>query len=244
MARRTGDKIEIDGSYQYNAYYTGKAPQRFWHYAKLKEAENALEIKEGDAIIDVGCGSGLFSHFLANHKGTQVIGVDGNANALEFARRKYLNTNLEFKQGLIDELNLPKNSFDKIVFLEVIEHISLEQGKQVMRTFHDLLKPGGKVVISTPNRKSLWPLIEWTFDILKVVPNMGEEQHEHLYSGKELQEIGEAAGLKSIKKNTINTLAPWLALISWKLALIVHKWEVKYFKRYGSILLYTFSKSI
>lgn len=242
MTRRTGDKVEINGDYQYNAYYTGRAPQRFWHYAKLKEAENALEIKEGDNILDVGCGSGLFSHFLANYPGTHVTAIDANPNALEFARAKYSNTNLEFKLGLLDELNLPQNSFDKIVFLEVIEHISLEQGKQIMKTFAQLLKPGGKVVISTPNRKSLWPLIEWTFDVLKVVPNLGEEQHEHLYSGKELEQTGAQAGLTLEKKSTINTFAPWLALLNWKLALTIHGLEMRYFKRYGSILLYTFVK--
>lgn len=242
MSRRIGDKVEINGDYQYNAYYTGKAPQRFWHYAKLKEAETVLEIKEGDNILDVGCGSGLFSHFLANHKGTHVTAIDANATAIEFARNKYSNSNLEFKLGLLDELNLPHSSFDKIVFLEVIEHISHEQGKQILKTFNDLLKPGGKLVISTPNRKSLWPLIEWTFDVFKVVPNLGEEQHEHLYAGKELEQIGKQVGLALEKKNTINTFAPWLALLNWNLALAIHKLEMKYFKRYGSILLYTFVK--
>ncbi len=244
MSRRTGDKIEINGSYQYNAYYTGKAPQRFWHYAKLSEAENALEIKEGDQMLDVGCGSGLLSHFMANHKGTKVTGIDANPDALKFARSSYSNSNLEFKQGLLDELNFPESSFDKIAFLEVIEHISQEQGRQIVKTFQHLLKPGGKVVISTPNRSSLWPLIEWVFDKLKLVPNLGEEQHEYLYSGGELEQIGKEAGLRLEKRSTINTFAPWIAILSWKLALTIHQLEMKFIKRHGSILLYTFVKPV
>lgn len=242
MTRRTGDKVEINGDYQYNAYYTGKTPQRFWHYAKLREAENALEIKSGDNILDVGCGSGLFSHFLAEHKGTQVTAIDANQKAIDFGRNKYSNSNLEFKQGLLDELNLKKNSYDKIAFLEVIEHISFQQGSQIMKEFNNLLKPGGLVVISTPNRKSLWPFIEWALDFFRLVPNLAEEQHEYLYSGEELQKTGEQAGLTLYKKHTINTIAPWLAIISWNLGLRMHRIEMRYFKKRGSILLYTFIK--
>lgn len=244
MTKRTGDKIVIGGSYQYNAYYNGKPPQRFWHYAKLKEAEKALEIKEGDRILDVGCGSGLLAHFLAKNTGTHVIAVDANPKAIEFARNKYSESNLEFKLGLLDELQLPENFFNKIVFLEVIEHISLEQGKKILQTFNNLLKPGGRIVISTPNRESLWPFIEWGLDHLKLVPNLGEGQHEHLYSGKELEQIGQQAGLILRKTSTINTLAPWVAMFNWKLALRIHKLEMKYIKRLGSILLYTFVKSM
>jgi len=59
---------------------------------------------------------GLFSHFLAEHKGTQVTAIDANQNAIDFGRNKYSNSNLEFKLGLLDELNLNKNSYDKIAF--------------------------------------------------------------------------------------------------------------------------------
>ena len=97
-------------------------------------------------------------------------------------------------------------------------------------------------MISTPNRKSLWPLIEWALDKFKVVPNLAEEQHEYLYSGKELQQAGEASGFNLQKKNTLNTFAPWVALLNWKLALGIHKLEMRLFKRYGAILLYTFVK--
>ena len=242
MTRRTGDKVEINGDYQYNAYYTGKAAQRFWHYAKLKEAEDALEIKSGDNILDVGCGSGLFSHFLAEHEGTHVTAIDANHKAIEFAKNKYSNSNIEFKLGLLDELNLKKTSYDKIAFLEVKEHISIEQGSQIMKEFSELLKPGGMVVISTPNRQSLWPLIEWALDFFKLVPNLTEEQHEYLYAGNELKHIGEKAGLTLHKKHTINAIAPWLAMFSWSLALRMHRIEMKYFKKRGSILLYTFVK--
>ncbi len=241
--RRIGDRVQIPGDYQHKAYYSGKSPQRFWHFAKLTEAEKALEIKEGDEILDAGCGSGLFSHFLAKYKGTHVTAIDSNEKAIEFARSAYSDPNLNFKLGLVDEMNLPVNKFDKIAFLEVLEHLTEKQGTQLLRTFHSLLKPGGRLVISTPNRFSLWPLTEWVMDFLHLTPDMAESQHEHLYSGTELLQKARQAGFLLQTKNTINTFAPWLALLSWRLALKVHKLEMKYNKKYGSILLYTFYKS-
>lgn len=242
MDRRTGDKIEIGGDYQYNAYYVGRAPQRFWHYAKIQEAIHSLQLKSGDNVLDVGCGSGLVSSFMADHEGVTVTAIDSNQSALDFARRKFQKHNLTYTMGLLDELALPPQSFDKIIFLEVIEHISEKQGAEVLKTFYKLLKPGGIVVVSTPNKNSLWPLLEWALDFFKVVPSLAEGQHEFLYTGKQLEEKGTQAGFTRIDKRTINTLAPWLALINWKLAVMVHRIEYRFFRRYGSILLYTFYK--
>jgi len=242
MERRIGDRVQIPGDYQHNAYYSGKSPQRFWHFAKLSEAEKALEIKDGDEILDVGCGSGLFSHFLAKYKGTTITAIDSNVKAIEFARLTYKESNIDFKVGLLDELALPENKFNKIAFLEVLEHISENQGTEIIKTFHRLLRPGGKLVISTPNRLSLWPLTEWIMDFFRLTPDMAEGQHEHLYSATELINRAEQAGFVLHKKSTINTFAPWVSALNWNIALKVHGLEMKYIKKYGSILLCTFYK--
>lgn len=242
MDRRTGDKIEISGDYQYNAFYTGKAPQRFWHYTKITEAIKSLQLKKGDNVLDVGCGSGLVSYFIAKDNEVNVTAIDANDSALGFANQKFVLPNLEFKKGLLDELNLQKGHYQKIVFLEVIEHISEKQGEEIFKSFYELLAPGGRLVISTPNRYSLWPLIEWSLDFFKVVPNLAEEQHEFLYTGKLLKQKGIDAGFILADKRSINTISPWAAMLNWKLALGIHKVEFMINRNFGSILLYTFEK--
>ncbi len=242
MDRRTGDKIQIEGAYQYNAYYNGKKAQRFWHYAKLEEAIKSLDVKDGDTILEVGCGSGLLSFFLAKNPKVTVTAIDANQAALDFAKNQFQLPNLTYCKGLLDELKFNESSFDKIVFLEVIEHITEKQGEEIFKKFYNLLKPNGKLVISTPNKTSLWPLIEWSLDFFKLVPNLADEQHEFLYSGSVLQKKGENAGFKCTNKKQINTIAPWLATINWKLALGIHNFEVKSIKRFGSLLVYTFTK--
>ena len=113
-----------------------------------------------------------------------------------------------------------------------------------MKQFYDLLRPGGKLVISTPNRKSCWPAIEMILDKFGLVPNLQEGQHELLYSGKQLEAVAANAGFNCISRKTINFIAPWMAVFSRRLALATHKAETRYKSRLGSLLLYTFSKPV
>ena len=239
---RKGDKIVIEGNYQFNAYYFGRKPQRFWHYTKMQEAQNELALKEGDKILDAGCGSGLLSYFLAKDNPIEVWGIDGNPSAIDFCRAKFPLENLHFSQTLMDELPFSNSSFNKIVFLEVIEHISPSQGAKVLGTFYDLLAPGGTLVISTPNKRSLWPLIEYLLDKFKLVPTLAKEQHEYLYTCKQLKKMAELAGFRCISQRTINFISPWVAGISWKLALKIHNMEIKGKSKFGALLLFTFKK--
>ena len=50
-SRRTGDQLAIPGDYQYRVYQTGWAAQRYWHHAKLLEAERWLQ---GAEAADIG----------------------------------------------------------------------------------------------------------------------------------------------------------------------------------------------
>jgi 2-polyprenyl-3-methyl-5-hydroxy-6-metoxy-1,4-benzoquinol methylase len=228
MNKRKGDRIAIRGDYQYNAYYTGNAVQRFWHYAKLQEALRQLTPQQSDRILDAGCGSGLLSHFLAKDSNAQVWGADANPDAIAFCNSRFHGPNLQFVQALIDELPFEDRFFNKIAFLEVIEHLTPAQGLDVLKSFNKLLTPGGTLVISTPNKKSLWPVIEFTLDSLHLVPTLDGDQHEFLYSGPRLISLAQKAGFDCISRTTINFLSPWLAPVSWKLAAKLYALELKY----------------
>ena len=242
MSRRTGDQLGISGDYQYKAYHEGRLPQRFWHYTKLHEALKSLDVKPGDKIFDAGCGSGVLASMLATLPETDVLAIDASPDAINFARKTFKYCNLEFRVGLIDEIDYPHNYFDKIVCLEVIEHLSLEQTQHVLMDFFTLLRPGGRLVISTPNRKSLWPLIEYFLDTFKLVPQLAGTQHEYLYDPSTLKMVTQTAGFRTVDQRTINTFAPWSALLSWRLAQKIHALEFKLLRQHGSVLLYTFEK--
>jgi 2-polyprenyl-3-methyl-5-hydroxy-6-metoxy-1,4-benzoquinol methylase len=237
--RRTGDRVAIAGDYQYRALHAGPAPQRFWHRAKLETALALLRLEPGDRMLDAGCGSGLLAAMAAEAPGVEVLGVDANPAAIEFATATWTRPNLAFRRALVDELDAAPGSFDKIAFLEVIEHLSRSQGEVVLAQFARLLAPGGRLVLTTPNRRSFWPLIEKMLDRLHLVPPLAGEQHEVLYDLDELRAMGEAAGLVCTEHRMIDTVAPWLA--GWPaLARAVHRLEMRAIRRHGCVMVLAF----
>lgn len=101
--KRTGDTIKIPGDYQYKALTTGNPVQRFWHESKQRIISQLMPPEPTDFILDVGCGSGVIANFLGQ-SGAKVWGIDGNKDALNFARETFKAPNLEYHLGLVDDL--------------------------------------------------------------------------------------------------------------------------------------------
>lgn len=239
-SHRTGDTIAIEGGYQHTATYQGHPAQRFWHQLRFKVCLEMLDPRAGMTILDVGCGSGVFADRLAGVPGTTVVGIDANAAAIEFARAQYGKDTLTFRLGRIDALDLKPSSFDQIAFLEVIEHIYPEQAEGVLRDLAALLKPGGRLIISTPNMRSAWPLIEWTLDRLQLTADMEGEQHVAGYHAASLTRMCAAAGFDRRSSRTLFVAAPWLAPLSWPLAGVAHRLEQPFRTPVGSLLVQCF----
>lgn len=241
-SRRVGDAIQIPGNYQFQAAFKGSAPQRFWHQTRFEVCLDMLELGSSMRVLDVGCGSGVFADMVAACHGTKVTAVDGNFEAISFAQKQFRRPNLEFRNGLVDELAFESSSFERISFLEVIEHIHPEQGRAVLRTFHRLLSPGGRLVISTPNTRSYWPALEWTLDRLHLVPTMEGDQHVAGYHPQSLQTLGEESGFRLVSTRTLFVISPWVALAAWRLATALHRLETKSPIQMGALLVQSFER--
>ena len=224
---RTGDMVAIEGGYQFKALHKGPVVQRCWHRFKLQAAVAMANIEPGNIIYDVGCGSAILLEFLPNHYHFYT-GFDGNPPALAFAQQQYGSEKNSFQYLQFDDLaSLPAGSASRIFFLETIEHISILQAKQVLAQFARILIPGGRCIVTTPNRRSLWPAIEWTLDALRLVPKLAGDQHEQLFSKKELRNMALEAGLQVAEMRTFNGIAPFTGIISQKLAAVLHHLELR-----------------
>ncbi|MCE5325134.1 MAG: methyltransferase domain-containing protein [Planctomycetaceae bacterium] len=236
MKRRIGDTTVIGGDYQHRALTHGPAVQRFWHYSKQLAVAKLLPPASGEFVLDVGCGSGVISHFLAN-QGPAVLGIDANEAAIEFARSHGQGDGARFLCGLVDEAFALERPADKIYCLEVIEHLYAGQGRQMLDVFAGLLAPGGQVLLTTPNYASAWPAIERTMDLLHLAPPMREHQHVTHYTPRRLRKLCTAAGFKVERLMTHCFIAPWAAALSWRLAERLAAAEFRYDLRLGSILV-------
>lgn len=108
-----------------------------------------LKSSDGKRLLDVGCGNGQFlSHM--RKLGWEVIGVDPDGKAVQIAREKF---GLEVFHGTLEEAKFSKDGFDAITMNHVIEHVPDPIG--LFKECRRVLKPGGKLVVVTPNIKSL-----------------------------------------------------------------------------------------
>ena len=239
--RRTGDAVRIRGDYQHRAITSGRSVQRFWHYIKKLTIAELLPPDARDFAIDVGCGSGVVSSYLGEY-GATVLGVDENPSAIEYATRQFANENVSFRSALADGMLATDRPADKIYCLEVIEHVYPRQAVDMLRVFHDLLTPGGRVFLTTPNYRSLWPLIEWGLDRFTSAQDMHGDQHVTHYNPRSLSAACQEAGFRVDRIATVACLAPWIAALSWNLAIRVHRVEIGSWPLVGSIIACTLSK--
>ncbi len=145
--------------------------------------------------LDAGCGNGAFSIYAAR-VGNEVLATSFSERELDEARRR---TALMGVQGVdfevldlreLEQRSPQLGSFDQIICLETIEHLSDDQGLLV--SLAGLLRPGGRVLLTTP------------FDGHR--PLYSEERHpspvedgSHVrygYSAERLRELAQAAGLR------------------------------------------------
>jgi SAM-dependent methyltransferase len=100
-------------------------------------------------LLDVGCGNGQMAAYL-REMGWDVTGVEPDPTAARLAEEQ---CGLKVYQGTLEEAKLGAESFDAISMQHVIEHVP--DPLSTLRECQRVLKPGGRLVIITPNLESL-----------------------------------------------------------------------------------------
>ncbi len=143
------DRINLEKAELYNSITESR-------YLELLEKIECY--RKRNEILDVGCGEGHFMS-VAKTNNWKVTGIEKAVYAIEICKKFNLN------RVYSDLLHLKKDHYDVVTMFEVLEH--LKQPNEYLIKINEILRPGGVLIISTPNfncltrklLKNRWSLI-------------------------------------------------------------------------------------
>ena len=144
-------------------------------------------------LLDVGCGNGVFLKEAQKH-GFEVWGIDFDGRSVE-AAKKNLGIDTVYNMSLEKFYNFAKEKnikFDVITFFEVLEH--QDRPMEFLQMVKELLKDGGYIAGSVPNRERLFVEIDWKYSKADYPPH-----HFLRFSQTALYKTLELAGFEGIK---------------------------------------------
>ena len=100
-------------------------------------------------LLDIGSSTGIMTNEYAKYFKT-VVGIDIDTKAVDFAIANFQSENLKFICTPIEEISLPKNSFDAITCSHIYEHVPSDE--VLLEKIYNLLKPGGVCYFAAGNR--------------------------------------------------------------------------------------------
>lgn len=122
---------------------------------KMRDIRRAIaelaQIKPGDRVLDVGCGTGdlaTAAKALAGPTG-EVFGTDASPKMIEVARRKAAKAgvDVDFRVDLIENITFPDNHFDVVLSSFMMHHLPDDLKGMGLAEIYRVLKPGGRILI-------------------------------------------------------------------------------------------------
>ena len=170
-----------------------------------------LDIKRGERVFDIGCSNGAMMVY-CGLLGAEVYGVDICAELIGKANEYLSRYGIKGRAivGDAKKVDLPDNYFDKVVSSDFFEHLNFKDNILVLKEIKRILKPGGRLVIKTPNLtylrcsrlfKQIWYALKFKNPFKIISPHTKGENTEHigLATKKQLMKAIKLAGFMNFK---------------------------------------------
>jgi ubiquinone/menaquinone biosynthesis C-methylase UbiE len=138
----------------------------------------AANLPSGGRVVDVGAGTGTLAIAIASARpDAEVIGVDGDPDVLDRARRKPGADRVDWRRGLAGELALEDAGADAVVMSLVLHHLDPEAKRGALAEARRVLRPTGRLHIADWGRPHD-PLMRAAFTALQLLDGVeGTRDH-------------------------------------------------------------------
>ena len=169
------------------AFWANSILDKIILYLRFTKVIKLFKKQNGGVVYDLGCGTGYLIDKLDN------MGFDSYGIDVEKLHHKVFVANLN------DNIPFDNSSGDIVVSLAVIEH--LENPEKFLSEIYRILKPQGKIILTTPSKLAK-PILEFLAFKLKIIDAKEISDHKRYYSLKSLQQALKQAGFDNIKINS------------------------------------------
>lgn len=180
---------------------------------RARKILDGLDLCGKNKIIDLGCGDGFYLYLLNNlYPELNLTGFDHDQIVLKNARKNIKTNRIKLIKGNISKMPFKKNSFQKAIITEVLEHI--DDDKQALDEIYRILKPGGVLVLTVPSYSFpfLWDPVNWILQNIFNTHICGIgffagiwARHKRLYKKFDIEELIREAGFKIERVEQLTT---------------------------------------
>lgn len=175
---------------------------------------NIAQLRSGDRVLDLACGSGSFAVLLAKHfTEIEVVGLDGDPGILAQARRKAQKQNLDlrFDEGMAHAMPYSDHEFDVVFCSLFFHHLSTQDKRSALMEIRRILRPGGSLKVCDWGRPKNW-FSAWRFSLVRILD--GFEVTEDNYNGRLPELIAESGFQNPVIEKRVETPLGTLDLMS------------------------------
>jgi 2-polyprenyl-3-methyl-5-hydroxy-6-metoxy-1,4-benzoquinol methylase len=166
----------------------------------------------GQTVLDYGCGPGYLIESLAQHRVSKVFGLDYSPDSIRKYQQHYSSHPLYGGAQMISGKPWPvaDGSIDIVIAMEVLEHLNDAQIEETLAEFRRILRPGGYLLVTTPNEEDLESM-KYACPCCGSVFNIW--QHLKSFSAASLSQILQDCAFRVQRTRAARLLPPSAALL-------------------------------